>query len=387
MAVIPLHRTTSPTGEPEHFRVPHFEFNVMGGGQPLRLKDVTRVTYQDSLTDVDSFEVTVGNWDDTNSTFLYEPPGPATPHPLDPGTRIELWMGYLNNLRLVLTGEITTLEPNYPESGPPSLTIRGLNRLHSLRRKQHTWSPDKPMRISEVAQALGDMPASDDKPGLGMPVLVAEDYAQREPLEPFIFMNNQYEIVFLMERARRLGYELYLGRDEKQKEFLWFGPVEKREDVTYELQWGRTLSSFKPTLTTARQVSQVTVRGWDRKAQKPIEATAKLGDPKVPLNLDQKAVAQAVQGRQEIVADAPLRTQEEAEALARRKLAELSGDMIVATGASVGLPDIRAGRQVHIRGFGDRFDGVYFVTQSTHTIADGYRTQFTAKRQGPVPKA
>ena len=384
MAVIPLHKTASPTGEPEHFYVPHFQFNVVGGGEPLRLKDVMRVTYQDSLEDVDSFELTVGNWDDAARTFLYEPPGPNSPR-IDPGTRIELWLGYLNNQRLVMTGEITTLEPTYPESGPPTLTIRGLNRLHGLRRKQHTWSPDKPMRISEVARALGAMPVSDDKPGLGLPVLIADDYAQREPLEPFIFMNNQYDILFLLERARRLGYEVYLGIDENKQEFLWFGPVEKVRDIAYELEWGKSLTSFRPTLTTARQVSQVSVRGWDRKAQKPIEGSARLGDKDVPINLDQSSVALAVQGRREIVCDRPLRTQEEANTMAKRILADIAGDMVVATGTTVGLPDLRAGRKVHVRGFGPRFDGVYFVTQSTHTLGDGYRTQFTAKRQAALP--
>jgi uncharacterized protein len=385
MAVIPLHKTTSPTGEPENFYVPHFQFNVVGGGQALRLQDVMRVTYQDNLEDIDSFEITVGNWDDTARTFRYEPPGPSTPHAIDPGTRVELWLGYLNNQRLVMTGEITTLEPSYPESGPPTLTIRGLNRLHSLRRKQHTWSPDKPMRISEVAKLLGDMPVSDDKPGLGLPVLIAEDYAQREPLEPFIFMNNQYDILFLLERARRLGYEVYLGLDENHKEFLWFGPVETLRDVSYELEWGNSLTSFRPTLTTARQVSQVTVRGWDRKAQKPIEGSAKLGDKDVPINLDQNSVAVAVQGRQEIVTDRPLRTQEEANTMARRILADIANDMVVGSGSTVGLPDLRAGRKVHIRGLGDRFNGVYFVTQTTHTLGEGYRTQFTAKRQEALP--
>ncbi|HWI13640.1 MAG TPA: hypothetical protein VNT02_05275, partial [Burkholderiales bacterium] len=145
-------------------------------------------------------------------------------------------------------------------------------------------------------------------------------------------------------------------------------------------------TQFRPTLTTARQVGQVTVRGWDRKTQKPIEVTLKLGDKRVPVNLDQKSVATAVQARREIVDEPPVYTKPEAEERAKSILADLASDMITASGTTVGLPDLRAGRNVKISGLGDRFNGVYFVTQTTHTLADGYRTQFTAKRKDPLQK-
>ena len=72
--------------------------------------------------------------------------------------------------------------------------------------------------------------------------------------------------------------------------------------------------------------------------------------------------------------------------------------LIVATASTVGLPDLRSGCAVEILGFGVQtdkkgnpqgsssdFDGEYFVTDSTHTIGgSGYRTEFTARRDGPV---
>ena len=48
--------------------------------------------------------------------------------------------------------------------------------------------------------------------------------------------------------------------------------------------------------------------------------------------------------------------------------------------------DLRAGQQVHVKGLGARFSGVYFVTKSTHTVNDsGYITKFTARREAPLP--
>ena len=130
-------------------------------------------------------------------------------------------------------------------------------------------------------------------------------------------MNNRFDIVFLLERARRHGYSLFLGIDpDTGKEFLNFKPAEALKPVTYELAWGTSLAEFKPTLTTALQVSQVTVRGWDRKAGKPIEGTFKLGDKGLAVNRDLDSVAQAVQGKQEVVTDIPVSSEKEAKDIA-----------------------------------------------------------------------
>ena len=67
-------------------------------------------------------------------------------------------------------------------------------------------------------------------------------------------MHNQYDILFLMERARRHGYELVLNEVSKTnpERSLYFGPSKtKREGPNYKLVWGKTLSSFKPKLSTA----------------------------------------------------------------------------------------------------------------------------------------
>ena len=112
-------------------------------------------------------------------------------------------------------------------------------------------------------------------------------------------------------------------------------------------------------------------------------------------------IAKAYPNRTEVVTKPPVRTTAEAKQLARATLEDQSKRLIEASGASVGLPDLRAGCSVEIIGFGLRtdahgnlagsasdFDGEYYVTGSTHTIGGGgYRTQFTARREGPVTNA
>jgi phage protein D len=63
-------------------------------------------------------------------------------------------------------------------------------------------------------------------------------------------------------------------------------------------------------------------------------------------------------------------------------LADQFRQMVKASGATVGLPDLRAGSKLHVKKLGARFDGEYFVTGTTHTIGDsGYRTTFNARRE------
>src|SRR5215469_17031068 len=54
------------------FYVPRFE--VRASGVSLNdgvIRDVTQVTYKDNIKEIDSFELTVGNWDARNLRFKY----------------------------------------------------------------------------------------------------------------------------------------------------------------------------------------------------------------------------------------------------------------------------------------------------------------------------
>ena len=79
-------------------------------------------------------------------------------------------------------------------------------------------------------------------------------------------------------------------------------------------------------------------------------------------------------------------TKEQARRRAQALLSDKLKQMVEGSGSTVGLPDLRAGQQVLIRGLGARFSGIYFVTKTTHTVNDsGYVTRFTARREAPLP--
>jgi phage protein D len=362
---------------------------------PEVVRDVIQVTYRDSITDIDSFDLLISNYESDFSESVrgrrpkYEPPSRDEFEGMfDPGTYIELEMGYAGNLIMMLKGQILALEPTFPQQGGLTLSVRGLNLLHCFRAEQHTYAWEG-KKDSEIASEIGRNRPQKSKPGIGFEVRVSEEAQAAEVPDTFVLQTNQYDISFLMERARRRNYELVLhetNTDGQEDPHIYFGPSTRPDTPVYLLEWGKSLQSFQPTLTTARQVSEVVVLGWDQRKNERIEGKKTWADliPKrdEPEKARQQRLMQAFGNRREIVSDRPVYTQKEADDWAERILRDLRNGIVEASGETIGIPDLRAGRKCQIGGLGARFDGLYYVTETTHTIGDrGYQTRFKARRE------
>lgn len=361
-----------PITRGQDFYVPKFEVHLEG--RPLQqdvVRDILQVTYKDSLDEIDSFEIEINNWDDTRRTFAY-----SDTDTFDPGKKVDLWMGYygVDGVQLMLRGEITSLRPSFPASGAPKLTVGGLNILQQLRTKQesHTYANKTDSQVATQVAARLKIPIRTAPVG--------------EYSHDYLIQDNKYDIIFLMGLARQAGYDLVVETDtSSNKDRLYFGPTITGRRPAYELKYGATLIEFTPTLTTANQVAEVTVVGWDPKAKKKISATAKRSDIKnkgVGAKGGQAAIDQSFSQKQEIITHPPVQTVAEARRRAIQALEAVAADMIKGSGSTIGLPDLRAGSLLLIEGLGTRFSGHYTVTATTHTSGDsGYTTQFECRRE------
>lgn len=362
-----------PIFQGQDFYVPSFE--VLLRGQQLKkdvVRDIVQVTYKDNIKEIDSFEITINNWDAEKRAYKY-----IDQDLFDPGKKVELKMGYFgkDSLRPMITGQITSLRPNFPAAGQPTLAISGLNLLHQFRTKQESCAYIK-RTDNQIAEEIGRR--------LSVKVVTDESGAGKTRYD-YVFQDNQYDIIFLMERARRIDYDLFVEEPPGQESRLYFGRSDNVRRVTYQLKFGATLIQFQPELTTAHQVSEVTVRGWDAKSKQPISETAKRSDLKtkgVGAKGRQEALEKSFSGRKEIIADRPIHSKDEAKKMAVAALESIAKDMVKGSGSTVGLPDLRAGGVVEMDGMGDRFNGRYFLTSTTHTIGDGgYTTTFECRRE------
>lgn len=375
------------------FFVPAFELRIEQSGLPRDvLRDVIRFSYHDDVESIDSFEITVNNWDDTTGRFKYV--GSETEADLrgsgDDSLRyrlfepcnktVQVFMGYAGHLVLMMTGTFTTMEPRFTDGQAPTLTVRGLNVLHQLRRKQytHAWSR---MKESDIAANIATLTDNGQR-RFPLPIRIDREAASHEEAVEYVAQDNQYDIDFLFQRARRLGYVVHIEEDEQGRR-LYFGPSQSRtQPIEVELTWGQSLCEFTPTLTTANQIRSVTVKGWDRARQREISETVSLDDPRIQINRDLHELLLRCDPREEQVVHEPVFTRRQARERAINLLQDRNRELIKCSGTTVGIPDLVAGRRIQIRGVGARFSGTYFVTETTHTIEDnGYQTQFRARRE------
>ena len=169
-------------------------------------------------------------------------------------------MGYRDNMKTLFKGEITGLEPEFPNDQSPTLTVTGYDRRHRLmgKRKSRTFLN---MKDSEIAnQIAGDWsltPKIED-------TRVSLDY---------VLQNNQSDFEFLQERARRIGYEMVVTDTS-----LHFRPRKSDGSAVLTLSRDVELLDFSARLTTMGQVEEVNVQGWNAKDKKEVVAKSRIGD-------------------------------------------------------------------------------------------------------------
>jgi phage protein D len=379
----------------QDFYVPAFIIKVENEElKRVVMNDILNVTYTDSLTNVDSFDMTVNNWDAGAKTLDQTAFKYSDTKTFNPWKDVEVQMGYYRNgqseLRTMLIGEITTLTPNFPQSGASTLNVRGLNLFHRFRTKQET-KPFFNKKDSDIAKEVVESIATEVRkksPQLKLK-LDENDYSNNIKTEekiPYLLMNNQFPIRFLMERARDLGYELTMeeaSQGGNREVTFHYRPTSNVKRKTYILDWGVSLMSFQPTLQCANQVAELTVRGWNPQTKKPIKVTVKRSEIKGIVTPSELGVTEPdLTKKVEIVVDRPIQNEAEAKLLATNRLRKIGEVLVEAKGKTVGVPDLRAGSKVEIRGLGTRFSGTYLVTGTTHSIGEGgYTTEFTGRME------
>jgi phage protein D len=366
----------------ETFHVPRFAVRVAGQDLPRDVaEDVLSVTYRDGADDMGQVELLVNNWDADRGAPKYEPPSNSRfDGVFEPGRKVEVSMGYAGDLHLMVRGEITSLEPDFPASGGATLSVTGLDALHALRTERHNASWTN-MTDTDIAKKICSSPLREHRTGLGIrPVTRPLD---DEKPQAFVMQDSQFDVDFLLQRARQHGYELVLNEaTDPGGRYLYFGvPDDPRRAASYRLEWGRTLLSFRPRLATSDMCGKVTVRAWDRAANAQMEPKTVRWDDVLasgPVHDWVKRFANAFEKRTDEV-KRPAHDEREPETLSRDLMRKKVQGLITGSGSTVGLPGLRTGSRIVLQNLGN-FSGTYYVTQTTHTIGSGgYRTDFGAR--------
>jgi phage protein D len=285
----------------------------------------------------------------------------------NPGNQVTIELGYMGTRTAVLVGEIAAVKVAYASEDPAQLHIQGFDRLHRLRRGRRTraFLQMKDSQIAEqVASTLELQPQVTD-------TSVVHDY---------VLQNNVSDIDFLAERARRIHYEVVV--DDRT---LHFRPVANHLAETIAVEYMRDLKWFNVRMSTVRQVSDVTVRGWNPGSQEAILGVASVGAETTKMKgtkLGPEIAEEAFGAFSDATVDVPVASQTEADQIAEARFNALALELTSGEGEIVGEPTLRAGNTIDLRGLGTRFSGLYYVTKAEHRLAPdvGYVTRFDVRR-------
>ena len=286
-------------------------------------------------------------------------------------------------------GEITSTEPEFRADGLPYLHIQGYDRLHHLTRGTHTrtYGDANPQGsgIGEdqiVKTIVGEVSAI-TKAEIDSSGLSALKY-------PYVMQYNQSDLDFLWERARAIGYQVYV-----EDKTLYFQKADairaQAEGDPAALRWPLNLENFIPRLTVMRQVDKAVVTGWDPATKKSIEGSGNSDSsktaPKLGLEKRGGALAKDALGGEAVttVVDQPVLTVDQAKAIAAARFSAAEGESIRADGiCRDGDPRLIAGKVASIEGVGERFGGDYYVTEARHVWGpDGYQVTFSVTGRTP----
>ncbi|WP_445626960.1 phage late control D family protein [Nostoc sp. DSM 114167] len=326
--------------------------------------DLVSVLVSEDLEAPSMFELRLITWDLLKQEMTW-----VDNKVFDVGNKVEIQMGYEQEIKTLMVGEITGLEPEYSQDVAPILVVRGHDLRHRLLRGSHTKSFLK-IKDSEIVSQIART--------RGITAKVTDSKVKLE----YILQHNQTDWEFLKERAKRIGYEIAV-----EQKTLYFRPHQNGKGKALTLTYGEDLQEFLPRLSTMNQVQQLEVKGWIYQEKEKKEVSGKAGVGKEGGTMGgstsgTKAVKKAFGESSYTIVNQPVLSKEEADSMALGQFQDMAIAYITGEGTCQGNPNLRAGKVVEILGLGQRFSGLYYIKTAEHSylVNQGYKTSFTVGR-------
>ncbi|MCK0113059.1 VgrG-related protein [Ornithinimicrobium sp. F0845] len=273
---------------------------------------------------------------------------------------------------LLMVGEVTAIEAEFDSAGTFTV-IRGYDPAHRLFHGRSTAAYTQ-MTASDIVATV----VNRAKLKVGRLQATKTVYEQ-------VSQCGQTDWEFLEALAREEGMDLWvregkvhLGLPEEASSAPAPGGPGRR--VPLALRLGHELLRVRTVITSAQQVKEVEVRGWDVKTKKALTATEPAKTDTVDLpDVDATKLAGIFGNKTYVSTDVPFGVQAEVAGAARSLAKEVAGSFAAVEGVVLGNPELAANCAVTLAGLGEPFDGKYTVTSTRHRFdaTSGYVTTFT----------
>ncbi len=382
---------------------PQFKVEIDGDSLPAALRgSIVSLSYQNGIEGSDSVDLTVANQD---LRWL--------DHPLLQVDRsFRLFLGYAPDpLEEIFVGEITAVEPSFPNSGMPTIKVTAHDFLQRLTHGKVDRSfvlelpkiglfPIPDALVASIVSGANLLIPYPDPIGGALSVLmtlatlaVVPDDAQR----PVRVQQGVSDFDFLSTIAKENGWEMYIDHTLDPKGyFLRFQFLIQDYSPTLTLKWGESLMDFNPRLTTVGDVFGVSARIWIASLQTEFVIIVSWDYDRAAFNL---SIYPSLGDLDAILGENAKKTLSIKPSGFPGSLREILSELLprlnnrqTASGSCIGDTRIMAGRVINFDGLGDQFGGMYRVTSATHSFdSGGYKTSFKARKEVwfgsiPIPK-
>jgi phage protein D len=272
--------------------------------------------------------------------------------------------------QLLIAGEVTGLEADFDASGS-HLIVRGYDHSHRLHRGRRTETY-RNVTDSDVARTVAQ------RAGLELGRI-----SETATVHRHVSQANISDWELLSTRAKEIGCEFGVvdGKFEFRKP-ADAGEAPEAGDLASEdplqLVLGADLESFGARVTSAGQVKEVMVRGWDPSRKEAVVGTAPARTVSASLPLEPADLASRFGDPRHVAVDRPLSSQEEVDESAKAIGEQIASSFAEAEGIARGNPKLSAGASISVGLTGAPFEGLYTITSSRHVFdTDGYKTHFS----------
>jgi phage protein D len=277
------------------------------------------------------------------------------------GDPVEIKIG--DDKTTIYKGEVVGLEPTYKGGEKTRLLIRCMNKFHRLLRfrKSMTFTDKTDKQI--LSQVVGDA-------GLSLQWKHDKNITYKH-----VYQHNQTDMEFLRMRAARMGCHVWcVDTTIHVKEPDLSGSPLAQLVITDPggTKGQGTIKQFTPRLSSANILKKVTVKGWNPETKELIS-----GDFSVQGSRLGSATSVAGSGplgnEETYTVDQPIWSKEEAVALAKARLVDLSLSYITGECEITGDARMELGKVVEIIANNepgarpsDPFNGKYYIMGVTH---------------------
>lgn len=379
---------------------PQFKLEIGGDPLPPALRgSIISLSYQNGIEGSDSVELTIAN---QNLQWLDNPL-----LAVDQGFKLSL--GYAPDpLEELFVGEITAVEPVFPNSGMPTIKVTAhdflqrlthgkVDRSFALRIPKFGIFPLPDVAVNSLIAGANLLEPRPDPVGGALSVLmtlatmaVVPDESQR----PVRRQAQESDFEFLTGIAKENGWEMYIDHTEDPKGYvLRFQFLIQDYSPSLNLKWGQSLLDFNPRLTTVGDIFGVSARIWIASIQTEFVIIVSWDYDRAAFDL---SIYPGLGDLETLLGEKASKTLSIKPSGFPGALRDVLGELLprlnnrqTASGNCIGDTRVMAGKVVNFDGLGDTFGGKYRITSATHTFdSGGYKTSFKARKEvwfGSIP--